>query len=129
MTNKHTLSTGMQSIINYMATKPGGLWVPEATTNRSVLEDNRDWGKGRTPQALHALVEKGLVIDEGKLAGDKQHYGFYALTDEARKLVSTCSTCQQWNEKLMECTEAPGEACPPECSCAFHNPKIRTENL
>jgi hypothetical protein len=81
------LTPGMQSVINFMAKKPGGIWIPKSIAGYGQKGEFGDWGQGRSRQALRALVSRGLVIDEGKLTGDKQHYGFYALTDEARKLV------------------------------------------
>lgn len=79
------LSASMQSVLQYMAKKPGGIWFPGATSNRGAYEYYADWGQGRSPQALHALVRRGLVEDGSKSRNGV--WGSFRLTQEGWDLI------------------------------------------
>lgn len=80
---KEKLSDSMVSTLHYLNRKPYSIkgYYPESTGNRFSHAENSDWGEGRSPQALHALVRKGYMT-EGRYEIPAR-YGYFELTQKA----------------------------------------------
>jgi len=73
---------------------PDCLWCPQSQGNRGARAEYADWGQGRSPQALYALMRKGLVF--------KKAYAFFQITAEGRAICKTDSGILRQAAELLK---------------------------